>query len=80
MRLEFVNLVFRGFDRLVREGNLWKLEKRVGDLGCAVVVDQVAPYKVWWTEVPSIRCNWCHLQLLFTLGIRYRRYLNELVL
>jgi hypothetical protein len=49
MRSVVVNLLFRGFDRLVREGDLGKFEKGVGNLGCAVVVDQEASLIVWWT-------------------------------
>jgi hypothetical protein len=49
MRTVVDNLLFRRFDRLVREGELGKFEKWVGNLGCAIVIDQEAPLIVWWT-------------------------------
>ena len=54
MRSVFVNFLFWGFDRLVGEGELWILEKSVENLGCAVVMYQVSPLKVWRADGVSV--------------------------
>jgi hypothetical protein len=61
MRSKIIYILFRGLDRLVREGDLGKFEKRVENLRSTVVVDQVPPLIVWWTEVLAMSCDRSHL-------------------
>lgn len=61
MRSKIIYILFRGLDRLVREGDLGKFEKRVENLRSTVVVDQVPPLIVWWTEVLAMSCHRSHL-------------------